>query len=59
MSTVIALPRRKLTVTDYHRMVRTGILTDDDHWSLSKEILLRWHLPDLNMRTLSRTSAGY
>jgi Uma2 family endonuclease len=34
MSTVIALPRRKLTVTEYHRMVRTGILTDDDHLEL-------------------------
>ena len=33
MSTA-ALPRHKLTVTDYHRMVRTGILSGDDHLEL-------------------------
>lgn len=34
MSTAMALPRRKLTVTDYHRMLRTGILTGDDRLEL-------------------------
>jgi hypothetical protein len=34
MSTAMALPRHKLTVEDYHRMVRTGILTDEDHLEL-------------------------
>jgi Uma2 family endonuclease len=34
MSTAMALPRHKLTVTDYHRMVTTGILTGDDHLEL-------------------------
>ncbi len=29
-----ALPRHKLSVTDYHRMVGTGILTDDDRVEL-------------------------
>jgi len=30
----MALARHKLTVTDYHRMVRTGILSGDDHLEL-------------------------
>lgn len=34
MSTAMALPRHKLTVEDYHRMVTTGILTGDDHLEL-------------------------
>jgi len=34
MSTAMALPRRKLSVTDYHRMLRTGILTGDDRLEL-------------------------
>ncbi|MGH8627974.1 MAG: Uma2 family endonuclease [Gammaproteobacteria bacterium] len=29
MSTAITLPRHKLTVTDYHRMIASGILTGD------------------------------
>jgi Uma2 family endonuclease len=34
MSTAIASPRHELTVTDYHRMIATGILTGDDHVEL-------------------------
>lgn len=34
MSTAIALPRHKLSVTDYHQMITTGILTGEDHVEL-------------------------
>lgn len=34
MSKAMALPRHKLSVADYHRMVRTGILSGDDHLEL-------------------------
>lgn len=34
MNTAIALPRHKLRVTDYHRMIAAGILRGDDHMEL-------------------------
>ena len=34
MSTAVALPRHKLRVTDYHRMIEAGILTSDDRVEL-------------------------
>lgn len=34
MNTAIALPRHKLSVTDYHQMIATGILDRDDHVEL-------------------------
>ena len=34
MSPAIALPRHKLSVTDYHQMITTGILTGEDHVEL-------------------------
>jgi Uma2 family endonuclease len=34
MNTAIALPRHKLRVTDYHRMIAAGILTGDDRVEL-------------------------
>lgn len=34
MSSAVALPRHKLRVTDYHRMIEAGILTSDDRVEL-------------------------